>query len=222
MAWNTGTWLARANSIFFCQFCVHICLHLCRHQIPLCHGIYSNWVMSLITMMILHRLPKTSKWTDYSSSTLPYRSATISWLPPSNWNIRFLWWLPPILWSHAYLQLLHLFPRNPFCFTICISCLGPHKTICFAQLCTMPPNLSASKICNFNELRWLIGFGFASITFGPAIQYAVFGTRSHRLACSFSCLQCRVQTANKYFRFVSIAKQFLVFFLIFPLQGQGC
>ena len=110
MAWNTGTGLAPANSFFFCQFCVHICLHLCRHQIPLCHGIYSNWVMSLITMMILHRLPKTSKWTDYSSSTLPYRSATISWLPPSDWNIRFLWWLPPILWSHAYLQLLHLFP----------------------------------------------------------------------------------------------------------------
>ena len=113
MAWNTGTWLARANSIFFCQFCVHICLHLCRHQIPLCHGIYSNWVMSLITMMILHRLPKTSKWTDYSSSTLPYRSATISWLPPSNWNIRFLWWLPPILWSRMLTYNCYIFPTQP-------------------------------------------------------------------------------------------------------------
>ena len=112
MAWNTGTGLAPANSIFFCQFCVHICLHLCRHQIPLCHGIYSNWVMSLITMMILHRLPKTSKWTDYSSSTLPYRSATISWLPPSNWNIRFLWWLPPILWSRMLTYNYYIFPTQ--------------------------------------------------------------------------------------------------------------
>ena len=27
---------------------------------------------------------------------------------------------PFYIWSHAYLQLLHLLPRNPFCCTICI------------------------------------------------------------------------------------------------------
>ncbi len=151
MALDTRTWLALAILFFFCQFCVHFCLHFCRHRLPLCFGMYSNWIMTLITMLILHQHPQLSNWTDYCSSTLPYRPTTISWLPPSYWNIRFLWWLPPILWSRMLTYNCYIFPTQPILLYNLHFVLSSAQNHLFRPIMYYATDLSALKNM---QLQW--------------------------------------------------------------------